>query len=327
MTQHTNKLYNSIGVNIEQIKSNRAKKAKLKSYVSKKRSHSEGRVQEVKQKEIENLELLRPIKIKLKNKDGYKGVNFQTMVNVKTYNPNIGLFLNHFKLEKLVDKYLNYLNVLRSSSINTLLQREILKHFTKNVFIDLSHKSLTKKKLSSFFSKKGSKEVVKDLLIYVGVLEKVLAEEKRLYMKSKIEELSKRKKLNQYQFEKRFKDQAGKGWRKVAGVDKKVSENRHMKDKGFFMTKTNLKNLNSFKKGGRRNDNTLQEILNISKKTEGNRELNLVNAKEFGNLAQNSAWKNFKIFEKTYGVLHNVGGKCRREVEITTNILKGFNNF
>ena len=92
----------------------------------------------------------------------------------------------------------------------------------------------------------------------------------------------------------------------------------------------NMKSKETNEKNGLRkvrNDGTLKEILEMSKMLEGNkRNLKLVRAHEFGNMSNHSIYRNFKMFEKHFGILHNVGGKGRKEIEITNKLLEKFDD-
>jgi hypothetical protein len=120
----------------------------------------------------------------------------------------------------------------------------------------------------------------------------------------------------------------GKKLKDLTGMNSNVKNNRVMKDKGFFLSKKHIagkvppsRSFSQFQSRGRFTDETLDNIIGGIRHMGKNGDIKLVRLKELRNFAQNSVWGNFQQFEKEFGVLHNVGGKCRSEIETATRIL------
>lgn len=120
------------------------------------------------------------------NEDGSRLLLPTTLIEIKDYNPYLSLYKVTQTLDELIKRFLGYNKIFAG---NTKLLEDTKQYIYLNTFVEMNPKHLTRKVLLEYFRHNGSLETLREFIIFVGIVEKVLATEKEKHIQSQVEYL------------------------------------------------------------------------------------------------------------------------------------------
>jgi len=107
------------------------------------------------------------------------------VIQINEYNPYLSLYKVTYTFDDLIKKFLGY-NKIYACSSNSKLREEAKQYIYSNIFVEMSANQLTRKFLIEYFREKGSMELLREFLIFYGIVERVLLSEKEKYIQSQV---------------------------------------------------------------------------------------------------------------------------------------------